>query len=161
MKAKNPKLAADIRGSEIVCWLAIRYEDLADIKKNSVLAVKVSCAAGDHQSELRERYVAAAQDFTDASYLEVDDNASVELSKNDDGGAYVQCWIWVDSSALEKQHPGPNHARRQQFVTDTLLPTVVKKGSNGKKEGSKKATGKKARKKADKKSKSASRKRHS
>lgn len=148
MPKKKLKFDDDIRASEIVCWLAIRYEDLVDIKKNSVLAVKVDLAAGEHQTELRERYVAAAQDLTDSTYLEIDDNASVEISNSDDGGAYVQGWIWVDSSALEKAPAGPDHARRQQFVTNALLPSKIKKkkGSNGKKENGQKGSQKGNRK---------------
>ena len=134
MKSKNAQrdiaqCDKDIRPCDTVCWLAIQYEDLKDIKKNSRLAVRVELASHDHQSILHDDYVAAAQDCTEEGYIEVDDNASVSLGTED--GAYVQAWIWVYRTTLDNVPAAKDHKRRQRFVTDTLLP-LKKKVTNGK-----------------------------
>jgi len=48
----------------------------------------------DTRAELKARYVDYAQDnLEQEGEIEFDDDAEVSLS--DDGGAYVQAWVWV------------------------------------------------------------------
>jgi hypothetical protein len=138
MKSKNVRFDKDIRPFDTVCWVAIHYEDLQDIKKNSVLAVKVDLAADDHQSKFHDNYVAAAQECTEEGYIEVDDNAAVSTDEPE-YGAYVQAWIWVAAETLKDVGKAKNLQRRRRFVTDILLPQK-KKVTNGKKESSKKSS---------------------
>jgi hypothetical protein len=127
----------DIKPHDTVCWVAIHYEDLQDIKKNSAFAVKVDLAADDHQSKFHDNYVAAAQECTEEGYIEVDDNAAVSTDEPE-SGAYVQAWIWVDAETLKDVGKAKDLQRRRRFVTDVLLPTK-KKVTSGKKESSKKS----------------------
>lgn len=47
----------------------------------------------------------AKDTYHDEGSVEVDDNAP--LSHGDDGGAYVQAWVWVDAADLDEAHqPG-------------------------------------------------------
>lgn len=136
MKRNTVRFDKDIRPFETVCWVAVHYEDLQDIKKNSPLAVKVDMAADDHQSEFHDKYVAAAQECTEEGYIEVDDNAAVSTDEPE-YGAYVQAWIWVDAETLKDVDKAKDLTRRRRFVTDVLLPQK-KKVTRGKKENSKK-----------------------
>lgn len=121
MKRNTVRFDKDIRPFETVCWVAVHYEDLQDIKKNSPLAVKVDMAADDHQSEFHDKYVAAAQECTEEGYIEVDDNAAVSTDEPE-YGAYVQAWIWVDAETLKDVDKAKDLTRRRRFVTDVLLP---------------------------------------
>jgi hypothetical protein len=138
MKNKNVRFDKDIRPFDTVCWVAIHYEDLQDIKKNSRLAVKIDMAADDHQSKFHDNYVAAAQECTEEGYIEVDDNAAVSTDEPE-YGAYVQAWIWVDAETLKDVGKAKDLKRRRRFVTDILLPQK-KKVTRGKKESSKKGS---------------------
>ena len=132
MKRNTVRFGKDIRPFDTVCWIAVHYEDLQDIKKNSPLAVKVDLAADDHQSKFHDNYVAAAQECTEESYIEVDDNAAVSTDEPE-YGAYVQAWIWVDAETLKDVGKAKDLQRRRRFVTDILLPQK-KKVTRGKKE---------------------------
>jgi hypothetical protein len=47
-------------------------------------------------------YVEAAQEkYEDEGTCEIDDNATVSISE--DGGAYVQAWVWVYDSEVPKK----------------------------------------------------------
>ena len=137
MKRKNVRFDKDIRPFDTVCWLPINYEDLQDIKQNSMLAVKVATASSEYQTARREQYVWAAQNDTENTYIEVDDAATVTTDEPE-SGAYVQGWIWVDVSALEKPDEPKNYAGRQKFVNNALLSSSKKKVTRGKKESSEK-----------------------
>jgi hypothetical protein len=145
MKRKNVRFDKDIRPFDTVCWVAVHYEDLQDIKKNSPLAVKVDLAADDHQSKFHDNYVAAAQECTEEGYIEVDDNAAVSTDEPE-YGAYVQAWIWVDAETLKDVGKAKDLKRRRRFVTDILLPQK-KKATSGKKESGQKSGQKNDRKK--------------
>jgi hypothetical protein len=132
MKRNTVRFGKDIRPFDTVCWIAVHYEDLQDIKKNSPLAVKVDLAADDHQSKFHDNYVAAAQECTEEGYIEVDDNAAVSTDEPE-YGAYVQAWIWVDAETLKDVGKAKDLQRRRRFVTDILLPQK-KKVTRGKKE---------------------------
>jgi hypothetical protein len=132
MKRNTVRFDKDIRPFDTVCWIAVHYEDLQDIKKNSPLAVKVDLAADDHQSKFHDNYVAAAQECTEEGYIEVDDNAAVSTDEPE-YGAYVQAWIWVDAETLKDVGKAKDLQRRRRFVTDILLPQK-KKVTRGKKE---------------------------
>ena len=145
MKRNTVRFDKDIRPFDTVCWIAVHYEDLQDIKKNSPLAVKVDMAADDHQSEFHDNYVAAAQECTEEGYIEVDDNAAVSTDEPE-YGAYVQAWIWVDAETLKDVDKAKDLKRRRRFVTDILLPQK-KKVTRGKKESGQKSGQKNDRKK--------------
>lgn len=132
MKRNTVRFGKDIRPFDTVCWIAVHYEDLQDIKKNSPLAVKVDLAADDQQSKFHDNYVAAAQECTEEGYIEVDDNAAVSTDEPE-YGAYVQAWIWVDAETLKDVGKAKDLQRRRRFVTDILLPQK-KKVTRGKKE---------------------------
>ena len=136
MKRNTVRFDKNIRPFDTVCWIAVHYEDLQDIKKNSVLAVKVDLAADDHQSKFHDNYVAAAQECTEEGYIEIDDNAAVSTDEPE-YGAYVQAWIWVDAETLKDVGKAKDLKRRRRFVTDILLPQK-KKATSGKKENSEK-----------------------
>ena len=144
MKRNTVRFDKDIRLFDTVCWLPINYEDLQDIKKNSPLAVKVATASSEYQTKRREQYVWAAQNDTENTYIEVDDGATVTTDEPE-SGAYVQGWIWVDVSALEKSYEPKNYAGRQKFVNNALLPST-KKATRGKKESGQKSGQKNDRK---------------
>jgi len=139
--SKNVHFDKDIRPFDTVCWVAIQYEDLQDIKKNSRLAVKIQMAAAEHHSEFHDNYVAAAQIDAEESFLEVDGNAAVSTTDKD-YGAYVMAWRWVDSEKLNAASRAENYKARRQFINDILLPTpkpvLTKKDTNGKKESGQK-----------------------
>ena len=145
MKRNTVRFDKDIRPFDTVCWIAVHYEDLQDIKKNSVLAVKVDLAADDHQSKFHDNYVAAAQECTEEGYIEIDDNAAVSTDEPE-YGAYVQAWIWVDAETLKDVDKAKDLKRRRRFVTDILLPQK-KKVTRGKKESGQKSGQKNDRKK--------------
>lgn len=145
MKRNTVRFDKDIRPFDTVCWIAVHYEDLQDIKKNSSLAVKVDLAADDHQSKFHDNYVAAAQECTEEGYIEVDDNAAVSTDEPE-YGAYVQAWIWVDAETLKDVDKAKDLKRRRRFVTDVLLPQK-KKVTRGKKESGQKSGQKNDRKK--------------
>jgi hypothetical protein len=152
MKRNTVQFDKDIRPFDTVCWVAIRYEDLQDIKKNSPLAVKIDMAADDHQSKFHDNYVAAAQECAEEGCIEVDDNAAVSTDEPE-YGAYVQAWIWIAADTLKDVGKAKDLKRRRRFVTDILLPQK-KKVTRGKKESSKKGSRKgKAQSKSKRKSK--------
>lgn len=61
----------------------------------------------DHMAKLtiEDQYRAAAKLFHhEEGECEIDDKAVVSVS--DEGGAYVQAWVWVDDSQLEEWRKG-------------------------------------------------------
>jgi len=131
------ELEGDIPRDEIACWLAIRFENLKDIRPNSVLAIKVNEAAQTQHSELRDIYVTAAKECRDEGIIEVDDNAAISLDNTvtlgNEEGAYVQAWIWVSKEGLPGSAKAADMKRRRWFVTDTLFPSPEETFFSGKK----------------------------